>query len=179
MISKDLMLRYCEAIEKAAWAADPECFDTHAASIGALMFVASVMARAGLRRDTAKEAADKLSAVLRVLLDKAIEVEEERHRMKKLPVKMQTLAGDGTVVAEKTVNFGVMPPHPDACQTCGRRPAHAPGEPHDAQSLYYQYTFYGEHGRWPTWKDAMAHCSDSMKHAWEHELRAGGRWTEP
>lgn len=38
------------------------------------------------------------------------------------------------------------------------------------------YKFYFEHGRWPTWADAMAHCSDEVKAAWEVALREGGHW---
>lgn len=69
---------------------------------------------------------------------------------------------------------------PTACPECGRDPAHAPEEPHDAQSLHYQYSFYADHGRWPTWKDALAHCPPAMRQAWEDELRRlGAWWTEP
>ncbi|MCL2826109.1 MAG: hypothetical protein FWD72_01745 [Eggerthellaceae bacterium] len=51
------------------------------------------------------------------------------------------------------------------CAVC-----HDPAAPHDCQSLYYQYGFYEEHGRWPTWEDAMAHCDDEVKSIWENEL---------
>lgn len=71
----------------------------------------------------------------------------------------------------------VLPPPKDRCQICGVK--HDPGEPHNAQSLYYQMTFNGIVGRAPTWADAVAHCSDAVKEAWERELRAGGHWTEP
>ena len=43
---------------------------------------------------------------------------------------------------------------------------HDPGQPHDAQSLYYQYTFYEDKGRWPTWKDALAHCAPEVQALW-------------
>jgi hypothetical protein len=46
--------------------------------------------------------------------------------------------------------------------------------PHNQQSMYYQYRFYGIHGRWPTWADAVAHCDDEMKAGWERELGARG-----
>lgn len=69
----------------------------------------------------------------------------------------------------------VMPPDdPLACPTCGRR--HDPGQPHDATRLHYQYRFYAEHGRWPTWKDAIAHCDAPTRQAWEEELRRLGQW---
>lgn len=83
--------------------------------------------------------------------------------------------GDGE---HKTVPFNIVPPGPDACQVCGRRPNHDPAQPHDAQSLYYQYAFYALHNRWPTWRDAVAHCADNVKAQWEKHLRALGAWPE-
>lgn len=53
----------------------------------------------------------------------------------------------------------LMKPHPDACQVCARE--HEAHLPHDQQSLYYRMTFHAQHGRYPTWADAMAHCSPS------------------
>ncbi len=73
----------------------------------------------------------------------------------------------------------MLPAAAGACPVCARNPAHLEDQPHDAQSLFYQYAFYGEHGRWPTWKDALAHCSDEVKQQWETALREGGHWTEP
>jgi hypothetical protein len=46
--------------------------------------------------------------------------------------------------------------------------------PHNQQSLYWQYHFYGRHGRWPTWSDAMAHCSPEMREEWTRALEACG-----
>jgi hypothetical protein len=46
--------------------------------------------------------------------------------------------------------------------------------PHNQQSLYWQYWFYGQHGRWPTWADAMAHCSEATKAFWISELKRYG-----
>jgi mannose/cellobiose epimerase-like protein (N-acyl-D-glucosamine 2-epimerase family) len=51
--------------------------------------------------------------------------------------------------------------------------------PHNQQSLYYQYAFFGEHGRWPTWKDAVAHCAPEVAAARERELRKRSAWSEP
>lgn len=76
----------------------------------------------------------------------------------------------------QTHEFKLVPPHPDACQVCGRMPAHEPEQPHDASRLHYKYWFYFQHKRWPTWKDAMAHCTPAMQVAWEKELRARGAW---
>ena len=68
----------------------------------------------------------------------------------------------------KVCGFSLMPCAPDVCQECATD--HEPEMPHNQQSLYYQYKFYAEHGRWPTWADAMAHCSDKMKALWTAEL---------
>lgn len=66
----------------------------------------------------------------------------------------------------------LLPPHPDACQECAGK--HDPEMPHNQQSLYYQYKFFQERDRWPTWVDAMAHCPDDVKHAWTEALRQHG-----
>ena len=95
----------------------------------------------------------------------------------KIPVETTTVDNEGR--KETRTTFAVLvPPPAEACQVCGRNPAHADSQPHDAQSLYYQYAFYGKHGRWPTWKDAIAHCSDPIKQAWERGLRERGAWSE-
>lgn len=52
--------------------------------------------------------------------------------------------------------------------------AHNPAFPHNRDSLVYQYKFYDENGRWPTWSDAMAHCSEEMKGVWTEELKKRG-----
>lgn len=105
---------------------------------------------------------------------------QKERNMKTVPVQRTTVDMDsGEVTETKTVPFQLMPVPETACQVCGRDPAHSPDQPHDAQSLYYQYAFYGEHGRWPTWKDAVAHCSPETQQAWETELRRRGKWTEP
>ncbi|HBV87055.1 MAG TPA: hypothetical protein DEF42_10480 [Desulfosporosinus sp.] len=66
----------------------------------------------------------------------------------------------------------LMPCAPDVCQECGVD--HKPDMPHKAQSLYYQYKFYKEHGRWPTWEDALTHCTPEMQAWWRKELRERG-----
>ena len=71
----------------------------------------------------------------------------------------------------------LLPAKPGKCPICATK--HEPQEPHNQQSLFYQYQFYGEHSRWPTWADAMAHCDDEMKLLWERELRARDAWSEP
>lgn len=85
-------------------------------------------------------------------------------------VDMQT----GETTDDRMTPVTILPPPESACQVCGRNPAHNPTMPHDANSIYYQYAFYGEHGRWPTWTDAMAHCNNEIKAMWEKALRERG-----
>ncbi len=63
-------------------------------------------------------------------------------------------------------------PHEGQCIECGAE--HTPDMPHDAQSLRYQYTYYDSHGHFPSWRDAMAHCSPYVQKAWIGELRKQG-----
>lgn len=52
---------------------------------------------------------------------------------------------------------------------------HDPDQPHNQQSLAYQYKFYNKNGRWVTWTDAMEHCSPDVKKFWIEQLgKAGG-----
>jgi len=71
----------------------------------------------------------------------------------------------------------LLPPPEGTCPICAV--AHAPEAPHNAQSVYYQYRFYGVRGRWPTWADAVAHCEPETRTRWEHLLRERGVWSEP
>jgi hypothetical protein len=58
---------------------------------------------------------------------------------------------------------------PDStCPMCATK--HDPTLPHNLKSLAYQYKFYDENGRWPTWDDAMAHCTDEVKAMWMEAL---------
>lgn len=78
-------------------------------------------------------------------------------------------------MAEKLKRCGalsLLPPKPDVCQTCASD--HEPEEPHNQRSLYYQYAFLADHGRWPEWADAMAHCSEETRAVWSGELRKLG-----
>ncbi len=72
------------------------------------------------------------------------------------------------------MSFHVLPGPKGTCPECNV--AHPADEPHDRQSLAYQYRFYGQHGRWPTWRDAIAHCEEGLRAAWEDELRKVGAW---
>lgn len=68
--------------------------------------------------------------------------------------------------------FSLLPAKEGTCPECAT--AHDPAMPHNQQSLFYQYSFYNEHGRWPTWADAMAHCTDEVKAAWTEALAEHG-----
>jgi hypothetical protein len=65
-----------------------------------------------------------------------------------------------------------------ACQVCAHK--HDPLLPHNVQSLYYQYAFYGALGRWPTWADAAAHCDPELAKRWRVALEdTGHKWSRP
>ena len=68
--------------------------------------------------------------------------------------------------------FVMFPAAPGTCPECAVK--HGPEMPHNQQSLFWQYKFYNDHGRWPTWEDAMAHCSDEMKEFWRQALQERG-----
>lgn len=72
----------------------------------------------------------------------------------------------------KKTKWKILPPKPDHCQICAKK--HDPEIPHDKNSLYYQMCFENEHGRWPTWADAMAHCSDDVKEQTKEVLKKHG-----
>ena len=64
--------------------------------------------------------------------------------------------------------FTLLPPKPGLCQECAVQ--HAPQEPHNLHSMYYQARFFLEHHRLPTWADALAHCDAATQAVWRHEL---------
>lgn len=64
------------------------------------------------------------------------------------------------------------PEREGVCLECGRD--HPEWAPHDRDTLQYQYRFFDEHGRWPSWEDAMAHCDEEVRAAWASELEARG-----
>ena len=66
----------------------------------------------------------------------------------------------------------ILPPKPGTCPICAVK--HDRKMPHNRDSLYYQMRFYQQNGRFPTWADAMAHCSDIMKAYWIGELAKRG-----
>ena len=46
---------------------------------------------------------------------------------------------------ERKAKFMILPPDPGVCQECAVD--HDPVQPHNRDSLYYQYSFYAKHGR--------------------------------
>lgn len=70
----------------------------------------------------------------------------------------------------ETIN--VLPPSPGVCRLCAAK--HDPAEPHDRDSLYYQNRFRRKYKRFPTWTDAMAHCTDDTKAKWKEILARRG-----
>ncbi len=70
--------------------------------------------------------------------------------------------------------FTLLPPALDACQICATK--HDPEQPHNKDSLYYQLSFREDNGRWPTWADTMAHCTEDVREAWKKELIKRGVW---
>lgn len=71
----------------------------------------------------------------------------------------------------------LLPPPAGTCPICAVK--HEPNQPHNCQSLYYQYRFYGIRGRWPTWADAIAHCDATTKKHWTQALKNRCAWSEP
>ena len=63
-------------------------------------------------------------------------------------------------------------PGPRTCPVCAA--VHAPDQPHDRDSLYYQNWFFKRYKRFPTWTDAMAHCSEDVKAAYTATLAQRG-----
>ncbi len=62
----------------------------------------------------------------------------------------------------------LLPPQSDRCPVCAGD--HPQDYPHNRDSLYYQMAFRAQRGRWPTWDDAMAHCSPDMQEDWRSAL---------
>lgn len=65
----------------------------------------------------------------------------------------------------KTIKHGMtlLPVQKGLCPECGGK--HDPALPHE-NSLYYGVKFQMEHGRSPTRRDAMTHCSRGMQVCW-------------
>lgn len=66
----------------------------------------------------------------------------------------------------------VCAPVPGTCPECATK--HDERDPHDPNSLYYQNRFFRQHGRLPTWTDAMQHCSPMTQAVWADKLKKCG-----
>lgn len=66
----------------------------------------------------------------------------------------------------------IVAPGPKVCPICATR--HIKNAPHDRDSLYYQNHFRKTHKRFPTWEDAMEHCTEATKSAFRKELEKRG-----
>jgi hypothetical protein len=71
-------------------------------------------------------------------------------------------------MADRLQPWTMLGPPPGTCPECAVD--HPPDQPHDRQSLCYQYTFYRARGSWPTWADAMAHCDETTRARWTAAL---------
>lgn len=75
-------------------------------------------------------------------------------------------------VVDVSKDMVLLPAKPGTCPQCA---VNHPAEfPHDKQSLFYQMKFRQENERFPTWEDAMVHCSDDMKKVWRDALTERG-----
>ncbi|WP_439627423.1 hypothetical protein [Gemmata sp.] len=87
----------------------------------------------------------------------------------------------GEAVPVEGGGFRMPPGPPGTCEWCCV--AHQPDQPHNQQSLPYQMRFHAINKRWPTWTDAMAHCSAEVKAVWRAHLvemmRANGMEVPP
>jgi hypothetical protein len=78
----------------------------------------------------------------------------------------QPLVNNGTMM--------LLPPRADSCQICATE--HEPELPHNKDSLYYQMAFTMQNpGKWPTWADAMQHCTSQMREDWTRLLLEKGQ----
>lgn len=77
----------------------------------------------------------------------------------------------------KQNHLKLLPPlNKNICEVCGSD--HLSGEPHNQMMLQYQHYFFMKYSRWPTWKDAMAHCDEKTKADWTIALKERNEWSE-
>lgn len=97
-----------------------------------------------------------------------------RHSIKGKHLNKGAVSVDKKTKKENPIeaNMMMLPAREGTCESCAV--THDPGMPHNAQSMFYQYRFYNEHGRWPTWIDAMSHCDEKTKQIWKEALERNG-----
>ena len=94
----------------------------------------------------------------------------KRRNMVSLGIAEQVNIETGESVPIEGAHIRMFPPAPGLCQDCATD--HPPHLPHNQQSLYYQMAFNAQFGRYPTWTDAMSHCTEEMKQFWREKLVA-------
>lgn len=94
----------------------------------------------------------------------ALEGQPMTRPMIPIETKMSTIDMTTGVETPGTTTMFMMPAAPGKCEMCGSE--HGPDLPHNAQSLFYAVRFNAEHGRAPTWLDAMEHCTPEMRDLW-------------
>lgn len=76
-------------------------------------------------------------------------------------------------VIHKNIKDAIILPAKDGtCPICAVD--HDPRLPHNKDSLFYQMSFYQKNDRFPTWKDAMEHCSEDVKKQFTDALKEHG-----
>lgn len=81
------------------------------------------------------------------------------------------------LLSNKMQGMMLLPAAPGTCPECAVK--HEPGMMHNKDSLYYQMDFYRRNGRWPAWKDAMAHCDPEVQKVLKGLLIEKGAWSIP
>ncbi len=71
----------------------------------------------------------------------------------------------------------MLPAAPGLCVTCATK--HDAIHPHNATSLFYQFRFANQHGRAPTWADAIAHLSEAMRVVARDHIESVTEFTMP
>jgi len=62
------------------------------------------------------------------------------------------------------------------CKECGDN--HPKELPHNVTTSQYQVNFFNKHGKFPTWDDALAHCTEEMKISWKASMERVRKCTE-
>ena len=88
------------------------------------------------------------------------------------PIEIKAAVTDQDGQPVEGASMFLMPAKEGTCEICAV--AHDPGQPHNAQSLFYQTRFNIEHGRAATWIDAMEHCEPGVRELWTKELTRMG-----
>lgn len=87
-----------------------------------------------------------------------------------------TVDETGEMIPVEDGGFRMLPGAPGTCEWCYIK--HDPDQPHNQQSLPYQMKFKAIKGRYPTWSDAMAHCTPEIQERWRvgiiKEMKAHG-----